>query len=198
MYPEYRIKIIYKCSLCGEEHVATSLARGKGLMAEILGSVPASQSVMKKCREQAKESLVEKFLQVHPSANSDDFDETKVYGEEITILGEGADNVNKDKIGIPWKKDELQSMFEKIKSSKKRKKEKKEKSALDTFALSDFENLEAIDSESIIALMRSKLETLERKERELSEELDTVVREKEKFLSMLKALENKSECLEDL
>jgi len=198
MYPEYRIKIIYKCSLCGEEHVATSLARGKGLMAEILGSVPASQSVMKKCREQAKESLVEKFLQAHPSANSDDFDETKVYGEEITILGEGADNVNKDKIGIPWRKDELQSMFEKIKSSKKRKKEKKEKSALDTFALSDFENLEAIDSESIIALMRSKLETLERKERELSEELDTVVREKEKFLSMLKALENKSECLEDL
>jgi hypothetical protein len=113
-YPQYEIKVIYKCQLCKEDHVSIARAKGGGLAAELAGGAPRGQLLTKRCMEIAKKGVIKDFFKAHPKAGLGDFKFDILKAEETVAHGENAEEINKDTLGVPMTEEEVKEIVDEL------------------------------------------------------------------------------------
>jgi len=209
-YPQYEIKVIYKCNLCDTEHTAIARAVGAELAAELGGGAPPGLTATKRCLELAKQNVVREFFKVHPKAKLGDFELDRLKADETMVLGDSEEDINRDTVGIPMIEAEVASIMDEIAIEEKKEvflpsSEKKDAEALAEKTLSltgekkklDFDKISA---DGIEVVIRKRLEELEVEEKELTTRLMLIQHEIKQIEAMIKATESvkKEEKMEGL
>lgn len=189
-YPQYEIKVIYKCQLCKENHVAIGRIKGGALVAELAGGASRGQLLTKRCMEMTKKNVVKEFFKAHPKAGLDDFKFDTLKAEEIVAHGEEKEEINRDTLGVPMTEGELKEIVDELGREDEIRKETAS-SAKEAEGAGPIETgrKKGMDFDEVTAKVKKRLEELEEREKQLSAELLLVQHEKRQFKELVEAAE---------
>lgn len=187
-YPQYEIKVIYKCQLCKENHVSIARAKGGALAEELAGGGSRGQSLVKQCLGAAKKNTIKEFFKAHPKAGLSDFKFDTLKAEETVAHGENAEEINKDTLGVPMTEGELKGIVDEL----GREDEIKEEIALSAEEAEGAGPIETgikkgMDFDGVEGMVKRRLAELIKREHQLSAELLLVQQEMKQFRELAEA-----------
>jgi len=182
-YPQYEIKIIYRCDLCDVEHTAIARAKGHRLAQEIGTGVGKARA---SCMVIAKKGIVEEFLKAHPKATASDFHEKTLLAEEVTVHDEKT--TEKEQVGVPVTAEEIVGYFEQIKgaSALEAKEQDQKLTSVEAEELSPLNTgSPSMSFDEVCEKATEMLDSLLEEEKKLSERLEIIQSEIRRFRTLL-------------